>query len=124
MRIRTEFEHRLPEVGRRIPASAAQLRPEQVDELVRLYGETKSVKGLARHLGIHNHTVRKHLKARGAEIVQPGLISPEQLTLAIELHEAGQSGIRIGKRLRFDNHTIIHALRQSGVKIRAQLGRS
>jgi DNA-binding CsgD family transcriptional regulator len=84
----------------------------------------KSVKGLARHLGIHPNTVRKHLKAQGVAIVQPGLISPEQLTLAIELYEAGQSSIVIGKRLGFDSHTIIGALRKSGVKIRAQLGRS
>ena len=124
VRLCAESEHRVTEVGRRVPASAAQMRPEQVDEIVRLYGEMKSVKGLARHLGIHHHTVRKHLKARGVEIVQPGLIGPEQLTLAIELYEAGQSSIVIGKRLGFDNHTIIGALRKSGVKIRAQLGRS
>ena len=82
----------------------------------------KTLKGLARHLGIHHHTVRKRLKARGVEIMQPGLISPEQLTLAIELYEAGQSSIVIGKRLEFDNHTIISALRKSGVKFRGQIG--
>ena len=92
--------------------------------MVRLYGEMKSVKGLARHLGIHHHTVRKHLKTRGVTIAQPGLVSPEQLTLAIERYEAGQSSIVFGKRLGFDNHTIIGALRKSGVEIRPQLGRS
>ena len=91
--------------------------------MVRLYGEMKSVKGLARHLGIHHHTVRKHLKARGVEIEQPGLINPEQLTLMIELYEAGQSSIVIGKKLGFDNHTILKALRNARVEIRAQIGR-
>ena len=75
LRIQTESEYRLPDVGRRIPASAAQLRHEQVDELVRLYQEIKSVKGLARHLGIHHHTVRKHLINRGVKIEQPRQMS-------------------------------------------------
>lgn len=56
------------------------------DEIVRLYGEMKSMKGLARRLGIHHHTVRKHLIGRGVEIEQPKQMSDDQLALATHLY--------------------------------------
>ena len=50
-------------------------------------------------------------------------MSAEQTARAIELYAGGLSSIVIGKQLRFDNHTIIKALRESGIEIRSQLGR-
>jgi transposase-like protein len=124
VRIQAESERRETEAGRRIPASALQPRPEQVDELVRLYQEIKSVKGLARQVGLHHQTVRKHLKARGVHIEQVASMNSKQIALAVEFYEAGQSSIVIGKRLGFDNHTVIKSLRAFGVHIRPQLGRT
>ena len=86
VRLQAESEHRVTEFGRRVSASAAQMRPEQVNELVRLYGEMKSVKGLARQLGVHHHTVRKHLVDRGIEIEQPRQMSEEELAFATHLY--------------------------------------
>jgi hypothetical protein len=62
------------------------MRPEQIDEIVRLYGEMKSMKGLARQLGIYHHTVRKHLIDRGVEIEQPRQMCNDELALAIHLY--------------------------------------
>jgi DNA-binding MarR family transcriptional regulator len=122
VRLRAESEHRETEVGRRIPASAAQIRPEQVDELVRLYSELKSVKGLARHLGIHHHTVRKHLVDRGVEIKQPRRMTDDELTLATHLYIDEQlTAAQIALRVGFTASTIVKALNRTGVQMRPQV---
>ena len=125
VRLRAESEQRATEVGRRVPASAAQLRPEQVDELVRLYGEMKSIKGLARHLGVHHHTVRKHLIDRGVEIEQPRQMSADELELATRLYIEGQmTAAKIAPKIGFTASTIVKALNRAGVKMRPQVARS
>ena len=124
VRLRAESEHRETEVGRRIPVSAAQMRPEQVDEIVRLYSEMKSVKGLARHLGIHHHTVRKHLVDRGVEIEQPRQMSDDELALATHLYIDEQlTAAQIAPKIGFTAGTIVKALNRPGVKMRPQVAR-
>ena len=124
VRLRAESGHRETEVDRRIPASAAQLRPEQVDELVRLYSEMKSVSGLARQLGIHRHTVRKHLVDRGVEIEQPRQMSDSELALATHLYIDGQlTAAQIAPKIGFTASTIVKALNRAGVKMRPQVAR-
>lgn len=124
VRSRAESEQRETEVGRRIPASAVQLRPEQVDELVQLYGEIKSVKGLARHLGIHHHTVRKHLINRGVKIAVPRQMSKEELALAAHLYVEEQlTAAQIAPKVGFTASTIVKALNRAGVEMRPQVAR-
>jgi hypothetical protein len=124
LRLRAESERRTTEVGRRVPASAAQLRPEQVEELVRLYAEMKSVKGLARHLGIHHHTVRKHLIDSGVKIEQRRLMSAEELSLATHLYvDEELTAAQIAPKVGFTASTIVKALNRSGVKMRPQVAR-
>jgi DNA-directed RNA polymerase specialized sigma24 family protein len=124
LRVRAESEQRATEAGRRVPASAAQLRPEQVDELVRLYGEMKSIKGLARHLGVHHHTVRKHLIDRGIEIEQPRQMSDDELALASHLYIDEQlTAAQIAPKIGFSASTIVKALNRAGVKMRPQVAR-
>jgi hypothetical protein len=124
VRLRAESEHRGTEVGRRVPASAAQMRPEQVDEIVRLYAEMKSIKGLARHLGIHHHTVRKHLVDRGVEIEQPRQMSSDELALATHLYiDERLTAAQIAPKVGFTASTIVKALNRAGVKMRPQVAR-
>lgn len=124
VRLHAESEHRETQVGRRVPASAAQLRPGQVDELVRLYGELKTVKGLARHLGIHHHTVRKHLIDRGVEIEQPRQMSDDELALATRLYLDEQlTAAQIAPKIGVTASTIVKALNRAGVKMRPQVAR-
>ncbi len=100
------------------------MRPEQVDEIVRLYGEMKSIKGLARHLGIHHHTVRKHLISRGVEIEQPRQISRDELALAMHLYVEQQlTAAQIAPKIGFTASTIVKALNRAGVKMRPQVAR-
>lgn len=84
----------------------------------------KSVKGLARHLGIHHHTVRKHLLDRGVEIEQPRQMSEDELALATHLYIDEQlTAAQIGPKLRFTASTIVKALNRAGVKMRPQVAR-
>lgn len=124
VRLRAESEHRAIEVVRRVPASASQMRPEQVEEIVRLYAEMKSVKGLARHLGIHHHTVRKHLIDRGVETKQPRLMSEDELALATRLYIENQmTAAQIATKIGFTASTIVKALNRAGVKMRPPVAR-
>ena len=41
-----------------------------------------------------------------------------QIGTSVQLYEQGLSSVTIGKRLGFDNHTVLKALRARGVKIR------
>ena len=101
------------------------MRPEQIDEIVRLYSEMKSVKGLAQHLGIHHHTVRKHLIDRGVEIEQPRQMSEEELTLATRLYMDEQlTAAQIAPKIGFTASTIVKAFNRAGVKMRPQVARS
>jgi len=45
-----------------------------------------------------------------------------QISFAAELYEQGHSSAAIGRRLGFDNHTILKELRGRGVAIRAAVG--
>lgn len=100
------------------------MRPDQVDEMVRLYGEMKSVKGLARHLGIHHHTVRKHLIDRGIEIEQPKQMSDEELALATHLYIDDQlTAAQIAPKVGFTASTIVKALNRAGVEMRPPVAR-
>ena len=100
------------------------MRPEQVDEIVRLYSEIKSVKGLARHLGIHHHTVRKHLVDRGVEIEQPRQMTDDELALAIHLYiDERLTAAQIALKVGFTASTIVKALNRVGVKMRPQVAR-
>jgi transposase-like protein len=124
VRLGAESEYRETEVGRRIPASAVQFRPEQVDELVRLYGELKSVKGLARHVGIHHHTVRKRLINRDIKIEQPRQMSNDELALATQPYIDEQlTAAQLATKISFFASTILKALNRAGVKMRPQVAR-
>lgn len=86
--------------------------------------EMKSIKGLARHLGVHHHTVRKHLIDRGIEIEQPRQMSDDELALASHLYIDEQlTAAQIAPKIGFTASTIVKALNRAGVKMRAQVAR-
>lgn len=66
-------------------------------------------------------TVAKHLADRGVATTKS--MSAEQIARAVELYADGLSSMVIGKQLGFDNHTIVKALRMSGMRIRPALGK-
>jgi DNA-binding CsgD family transcriptional regulator len=47
-------------------------------------------------------------------------MKPDDVRQAVELYSEGLSSGVIGKQLGFDNHTVLSALRNEGVAIRAR----
>jgi hypothetical protein len=50
-------------------------------------------------------------------------LSPEQIDEAVGLYEAGWSLVRIGDRMGVDDLTVLHRLRERGVRTRDPQGR-
>jgi len=108
-RIQAESDHRKPEPERRIPASAIQLRPDEVDRLVARYNETKNMRLVAREFRISRTTVREHLRKRGIRVRSAKSLTEAQKKLARQLYEAGEPSTAIGKTW-VSHHTILRAV--------------
>jgi DNA-binding CsgD family transcriptional regulator len=117
---RARVDQRADEPGPRSQKTARQLRVTEVDRLVTRYKEAKNIRRVAAEFKMSRTTVAKHLADRG--IVTTKRMNAAQVSQAIELYADGLSSMTIGKQLGFDNHTIIKALRTSGVTIRSALG--
>lgn len=74
---------------------------------------------VAREMRVSRTTVAKVLKGRGID-TSSGM-KPADVERAVELYVEGHSSGAIGRRLGFDNHTVLNALRSEGVQIRPQL---
>jgi KaiC/GvpD/RAD55 family RecA-like ATPase len=111
VRLQAESDHRKPEPERRIPASAIQLRPDEVDRLVARYNETKNMRQVAREFRMSRTTIREHLRKRGIRVRSAKPMTDAQKKLARQLYEAGEPSTIIGKKLGFSHHTILRAVR-------------
>lgn len=93
---------------------ARQLRAAEADQLVRRYLEVRNMRQVAREYRMSRTTVAKLLTERGID-------TSRGMKPAVRLYEDGLSSIVIGKRLGFDNHSVLKALRGAGVSIRPAL---
>lgn len=101
---------------------AKQLRPREIDVLVERYAETRNMRAVAREFAMSRTTVAKHLADRGVDTSRG--MKRDDIVCAVEMYAEGMSSVNIGKRLGFDNHTVISALRSEGVAIRNALGKN
>ena len=111
-RLQAESDHRKPEPERRIPASAIRLQPDEVDQLVARYNETKNMRLVAREFRLSRMTVREHLRKRGIRVRSAKPMTEVQKKLAKQLYEVGEPSTTIGKKLGFSHHTILRAVRK------------
>ncbi|MEC5152462.1 hypothetical protein [Cryobacterium sp. GrIS_2_6] len=118
---RARADQRKSEPDRRSPKTARQLRAAEIDQLVARYVRLKSIRQVAVEFKLSRTTVAKHLGNRG--IATTKSMNAEQIARTVDLYADGLSSMVVGKQLGFDNHTIIKALRMSGVRIRPALGR-
>ncbi len=100
---------------------AKQLREGEIDALVARYREIRSMRKLATEFGLSRTTIAKHLADRGINTSR-GMTSAD-IARAADLYEGGLSSVSIGKRLGYDNKTILSALRAEGITIREALVR-
>ena len=80
----------------------------------------RNVRTVARDLGLSRTTVTRILTEHGVSTSRG--MTETQLAEAAELYEQGLSSYAIGKRLGFDNHTILKGLRGRGVVIKPTAG--
>lgn len=100
---------------------ARQLRSEEVQLLIARYLAIRNIRAVARELHISRTTVARILTEHGIDASRG--MSETQVGIAAELYEQGLSSAVIGRRLGFDNHTILKNLRSCGVAIRPRSGR-
>jgi DNA-binding NarL/FixJ family response regulator len=102
--------------------TARQLRPAEVDELVKAYEKGETTQELGKRFGVYRATVGRHLRARGVDTTPPAL-TPEKVQEAARLYREGWTLARIANRYGVGANTVRTHLMASGVKMRPR-GRS
>jgi hypothetical protein len=101
----------------RIPGTARQLAPDQVQELIAGYQAGATVYELGAQFSIERRTISNILHRHGVQMRRRGL-SPDQVDEAVRLYESGWSLARIGRKLNVDPTTVHNQLRKRGVQMR------
>lgn len=96
---------------------ARQLRPAELDELVKGYRAGMTVFQLADQFGIDRRTVGRHLRKRGIDTTPPGL-QREDVPAAADLYRSGWSLGRIGTKYGIASTTVRVYLLRTGVAMR------
>lgn len=109
------------EVSRETPRRARQLRANEREHLAARYLAIRSVRAVAKEFEVSRTTAARILTEHGIDASRK--MTEAQITIAVKLYEQRLSSAAIGKRLGFDNHTILKALRGCGVAIRPAVGR-
>lgn len=106
----------------RLPGTAKQLRPDQVQELIVGYQAGATVYELGTQFGIERRTVSHILRRHQVPMRRRGL-SAEQVDEAVRLYESGWSLARISQQVGVDPTTVLTKLRARGVRMRDTHGR-
>ncbi len=96
---------------------ARQLRVDEVELVVARYLAIRNMRTVAREFRMSRTTVARIVSEHGIDASRR--MTDAQISVAAELYGQGLSSAAIGKRLGFDNHTILKVLRGRGVAIRA-----
>jgi len=90
-----------------------KLQPAEIAELVASYVAGASIRSLGKQYGMHEQTVRAHLRRQGVEQRPVLIIKDEDLALVLELHQAGWGARRIGARLGVGQSAVWGALKRT-----------
>ncbi|WP_410613954.1 hypothetical protein [Amycolatopsis sp. lyj-109] len=99
--------------------TARQLRPEDIDELVRMFKDGASIPDLAAKYRVYRTTIGQHLRARGID-TQHFAFKPEDVRTAGRLYDAGWTLDQLADRYQVGNETVRARLVESGVRMRAR----
>lgn len=110
---RAAAEHVERTYSRTSSARARRYRSDEVDVVVAKYHETRSIRAVARELGMSRTTVIKYLAERGVRTTRH--MSDADIDRAVSLHGDGLSCAAIARQVRFDGKTIAKELRARGV---------
>jgi DNA-directed RNA polymerase specialized sigma24 family protein len=96
-----------------------RLRPEQVADLLVQYKGGTSLAALASTFGIHESTVKAHIRRAGATMRPVRKITAEQVREMVQLYERdGWSTAQIGQHLGCDKKTVNRHLKQVGIQLK------
>jgi len=105
---------------RRTKQVQRRLKPDEVADLVRRYQAGETAELLAIAFQIHRTIVTGHLQRNGIQRRGGGrrVLAADDVRVAAELYEAGQSLASIGRQFDVHHTTVAKELRQAGVEIR------
>lgn len=112
-----------PAVARR--PMLRQLKPDEVDEMVRLYEADLNLTPtqLAARFGVHRTTVSANLRRRGVTIrARVPAMSARDIEEAAALYRAGWSLSKLGTKYGISDRTVGIKLKQAGVVLRPPTG--
>lgn len=89
------------------------LRPDQVDELVTMYRNGKTMREVAEHFRVHRATVAIHLRRRSVR-VRRGKLTTEQVAEVGALYDQGFTLTEIGARFGVGQDTARRAVTEAG----------
>lgn len=95
------------------------LSSPQVDELVGLYEDGMTIAQVSEKLGVHRHTVMRHLVHRGVQ-TRPRGLSPEHVTEAAQMYQDGLTLMEVGQNFGVSAQAVRRAISAAGVQIRPQ----
>lgn len=97
-----------------------RLRPDQVDELVEAYLAGALQHELTARFGIHDTTLRAHLRKRGVLKERPyRKLRGDMLEQAVELYSSGMSLRAVASEIDLSREATRASLLQAGVRLRA-----
>lgn len=104
-----------------LPQVARRLDETEVGELVNLYSQLRSVVAVAERVGLHEQTVRGHLRARGVTITsRTTAMTADQVGEAVRLYQDGWSSRRIASQIGSTSDSVLRELHRADVEIRTK----
>ena len=91
----------------------------EIDEIVRLYEQGKTVYELAELFGCHRQTVSRQLKSHGVHMRLIGM-APEQVEEARRLYESGMTLRAVGTAVGVSRDHVRARLADAGVQLRSR----
>ena len=101
-----------------------RLGPAEIDTIVSDYQAGRSLRAIAKRVGVHHHTVAAHLQRHGiARRLSQRKMTDIDVDEASRRYEAGDSLATLASIFNVDPATIRHELRQTATTIRPRRGR-
>ena len=101
-----------------------RLGPSEIDTIVSDYQAGRSLRAIAKRVGVHHHTVAAHLQRHGiARRVSQRKMTDIDVADASRRYEAGDSLATLASIFSVDPAAIRHELRQTATTIRPRRGR-
>jgi DNA-directed RNA polymerase specialized sigma24 family protein len=90
-----------------------RLTPDQQRKLVEAYADGATLRTLSRQFGIHEQTVKAHVRRAGLALRRPHALSHEQAKEALKLHQGGMSKRALARRFGVSYTGLDNALKRA-----------